>query len=535
MKAGTVDLSVAPDHPKAAAEAAAPCRGCDILFISICSLRRDHLGAYGGPPGQTPTLDALAASAQRFDQAWSTSNFTLAAVTSMLTGRFPSGTGVVRWGTGLGPEIALLPEILGWYGYRTGAFTVDAASGLRPEYGLARGFQRFVVIPPTRSTPDGRHHGGSPGPPGETAAPLVQWLEAQPTDQPVFALLHTRSAHYPFVLTPPEAGQDPTGVRAVLWEEPVEGERGDLRPGTAGAEAVALAASAKGDPVQAVVREAGAAGIAEWKAAYAESVARMDADVAAALQAQRDRGRLDQTVVVVVADHGESLGDNGELLHGGGYFDGVIHVPLLISVPGQAPGVQSALVSHVDLAPTLLDLVGAVVPAGIDWRSLLPLLRGEVAAVRDTALSEGGPNDAPIEAFPGAVVHPPWVYMRQPTPCTAQAPQTGPDLQRPQPPGGPGRPPPQRPPPVGGAGRGGLHSCLFNLTEDPLQQHNVADQHPQVTADLQARWDGYRAATASQAGTRVLALDPSMIKQVQESGYDFSSPAPGGSDGATRR
>ena len=190
---GTVDLDRAATAATTAPEGAAACPGCDVLLLSICSLRRDHVSAYGEHPGLTPTIDRLAAEGARFEQAYSTSNFTLASVTSVLSGRFGSSTGVVRWGKGLADDVPLLPEVLGFYGYRTGAFTVDAASGLRPEYGLARGFQRFVVADPPRSTPDGRHRTGDAQAEGATADEVVAWLGEQGTDAPVFAMLHTLS------------------------------------------------------------------------------------------------------------------------------------------------------------------------------------------------------------------------------------------------------------------------------------------------------------------------------------------------------
>ena len=557
---GTVDLDRAANPATAAPGGEAACPGCDVILLSICSLRRDHVSAYGEHPGLTPTIDRLAAEGARFEQAYSTSNFTLASVTSVLSGRFGSSTGVVRWGNGLADDVPLLPEVLGFYGYRTGAFTVDAASGLRPEYGLARGFQRFVVADPPRSTPDGRHRTGDPDAVGATADEIVAWLGAQDTEAPVFAMLHTRSAHYPFVLHPPAAGSDPTGVLEVLWDEPVLGEAEGPKPGMAGGQGTALPAEGDEDPVVKAVRGSGKAGVAAMSAAYAASVGRMDADIAAVLAAQEARGRLDKTVIVLVADHGESLGDNGEMLHGGGYFDGVVHVPLIIKVPGMAPRVVPELVSQVDITPTVLELVGAVPPAEADGVSLAPLLRGESGPVRQTAFSEGGPGDMPEGVYPGAVIAPPWVLMQQPTPCTEMGAPGGPAGAAP--PGGPVGAPPG-PPPVGGHGSGPpgpggpapaaapppgapppapgppgdapdgtpdlkLFTCLFHLEQDPDQRQNVAVQHPDVVARLQARWDGYRAAVAGRSVPRALSLDPAFVELLQRTGYDFGKAPPEG-------
>ncbi len=520
VRGGTVDLSQ-PVVESTSDAGQALCAGCDILVVSICSLRRDHVGAYGDWPGEslTPTIDALAAEGVRFDQAYATSNFTLASLTSLLTGRFGSSTGVLRWGTGLSEDVPTLPEVLGYYGYASGAFTVDAPSGLRPEYGLARGFNRFVVIEPPRSTPDGRHREGEADVLAATAAPVSAWLAEQPPDKPLLAWLHTRSAHYPFVIEEPAPGSDPTGVRRLLWDEADSGLGStSVGPGMAGEQGTALRPEEQLDPVTHGVRQAGPAGLKVWKEAYAESVARMDHDVAAVIEAQRARGRLDKTIVVIVADHGESLGDNGEMLHGGGYFDGVVRVPLVIRVPGLAPGRTDQLVSQVDLMPTLLELVGAVLPAEADGVSLIGLLRGGRKAVRGTAFSEGGPGDMPKEVFPGAVISPPWILMRQTTPCSGSGPGLLDPAAAPPPHGGP---PPS--PPKGGEPEIRLFTCLFDLKQ-PRQERNQADAHPEVVELLQGRWDGYRDAVAGRAVPNQLKLDPEFVELLQRTGYDFTGP-----------
>ncbi|MEC8425484.1 MAG: sulfatase-like hydrolase/transferase, partial [Myxococcota bacterium] len=392
--------------------------------------------------------------------------------------------------------------------------------------------------------------------------------ESQGTDAPVFAMLHTRSAHYPFVIEPPSESEDPTGVLQVLWDEPVVGEVEGPKPGMAGGQQTALPAEGAEDPVVKTVRASGAAGVRAMAAAYRASVARMDSDIAAVLAAQEARGRLDKTVIVLVADHGESLGDNGEMLHGGGYFDGVVRVPLIIKVPGLAPRVIEELVSQVDLAPTMLELVGAVAPAEADGVSLTGLLQGTAGPVRQTTFSEGGPGDMPDGVFPGAVIAPPWILMRQTTPCTEMgapgsghgevgiggAPRPpvagGPPPGRPgaggPPPGGPNggpppggaaaAPPPGAPPPPpgppaetpGGTPDLKLFTCLFHLERDPGQEHNVADRHPDVVARLQSRWDGYRSAAAGRSVPRALTLDPAFVELLQRTGYDFGKAPPAG-------
>jgi arylsulfatase A-like enzyme len=479
--------------PGEAPRAGALCEGCDVVLITVCSLRQDHVGAYGVHPDLTPRIDAIAAAGTRFTRAYAASNFTLAGLTAVLTGRFGSTTGVTGWDKGLVADVPTLPEVLGHYGYATAAFTIDAPSGFRPDYGLNRGFLRMEIAPPPRDTPDGRAAGGPVGEGGASARPVAAWLAAQPKDAPVFAMFHSRTAHFPFVLDPPDAGTDPTGVLQGLWEAGLPtGGAARAMPGAAGGTAQRGVLAAEGpDPLQGLMDRAGAAGDAAWRGAYADAVRRMDLDVGVVLDAVAARGR--PTVVMLVADHGESLNDHGELLHGDAYWDSVVRVPLLVSVPGVAPGaVEDALVSHVDLAPTLLELVGAVPPAGVDGTSLVPLLTGRAGSVRGTTLVEGGVAWRESTIPRGAVIAPPWALLRQDRGCGVAS--------GPRPPGEPA-------------------SCLYDLDADAAQTASVAAAHADVVTELLARWDGFRAAHASEGAT--LALDPAFVDALHRTGYDF--------------
>lgn len=477
--------------------ASARCAGCDVIVITMCSLRRDHVGVYSSEASLTPALDALVAGGFRMDQAWAASNFTLAGLTAVLTGRFGSTTGVTGWDKGLVADVPTLPEILGIYGYRTGAFTIDAPSGFRPDYGLDRGFQHMEIIPPPRDTPDGRSKGGAPGPGGASAAPAAAWIAAADKSAPIFAMFHTRTAHFPFVLE--DDPSDATGVTSLLWEAGSIRKPGVAMPGTAGGTSQrGVVQIAGNDPVQEGVREAGAPGVVVWKQRYAEAVRRMDLDLGVIAGALATRGRLDRTIVVVLADHGESLDDHGELLHGDAYYDGVVHIPLTMRVPGMTGSPVSALVSQVDVLPTILDLVGAVIPAGIDGSSMVPLFQGGSAPIRTTTLVEGGVSWHTDDFPRGAVVSPPWTLLRQDRGCD-------------------GGEPPRRP--------GEPATCLYDVSADPGQIHNVAATHADVVAELQTRWDRFRAARSDAAAATRLKLDPAYIEALHKNGYNFT---PGG-------
>ena len=490
---GTFTNPVPESSQPASTEALCP--GCDIVVITLCSMRRDHLGAYGGPDGLTPNLDALAAESVRFDNAWSASNFTLAGLTALLTGRFGSSTGVTGWDKGLVSDVPTLPEVLGYYGYRTGAFTIDAPSGFRPDYGLDRGFQTMTIIPPPRDTPDGRLRSGEPGPGGQSAEPAAAWVSKQDASGPIFAMFHSRTAHFPFVIDP--EATDPTGVTQALFNAGNDRMNDDqAMPGTAGGTAQKGVVAIGKDPLQELTIAKGEAGIQVWRDEYARSVGRTDVDVGVLLDAVKDRGNWDRTIVVVAADHGESLGDQGEILHGDAYFDSVTHIPLMVRVPGLSAGATNGLVGHVDILPTLLGLVGATEPAGIDGVSMVPLATGALGQVRTMTLIEGGVTLQQGPTPRGAVIAPPWALLRQDRGCgESSAPRN------------PGEP----------------AECLFNIEEDPGQLHNVILQHPDVRDRLVSSWDSFRASRAT-AGQR-LTLDPKMVEELQRTGYDFRGEA----------
>jgi arylsulfatase A-like enzyme len=492
VQPGAGTTTHAPPEQTQPASDGALCPGCDIVLITVCSLRQDHVSAYGEPHAQTPAIDQIATGGYRFTRAYAASNFTLASLTAVLTGRFGSSTGVTGWDRGLVRDIYTLPEVLGLYGYRTAAFTTDAPSGFRPDYGLDRGFQRMEITQPPRGTPDGRFRGGSIGEPGETAAPVVKWLSVQGAEDPLFVMFHSRTAHFPFVTSRDGTRTDETGMTMLLWEAGAkQAQKQAAMPGMAGGTAQQGIVEFGPDPLHVRVQELGQPAVDVWRQRYAEGVGRMDADVQQVLDALEARGRLDQTIIALVADHGESLNDHEELLHGDAYFDSVIRVPLLLRVPGLPGGVIDGLVSQVDLMPTLLSLVGAVPPAGIDGTPLTPLLLGEAESVRGTAISEGGVSLQAPDRPDGAVISPPWALLRQQRGC------------------GPGSPPPAD---------GTVPTCLFHLDDDPTQLSSVATAHPEVVEELLGRWSGFRARAVEADH---LELSPEFIEELQRNGYDF--------------
>ena len=292
-------------------------RGANVLLVTIDTLRQDRVGAYGSTSALTPTLDRLAAGGVRYAHAFSHVPMTLPSHTSILTGLTPPRHGVRNNTTfRLADGVPTLATLLKQAGYRTGA--VVGAFVLDAGFGLARGFDEYDDRMPRPSgvSLDVAERRGD-----EVVAHAAEWiLRAAPLRSPWFAWVHLYDPHAPYD-APPE-----------------------YRAG---------------------------------RAPYDAEVAYADAMLGHLLDRLRSANALDRTLVVVVGDHGESLGEHGEATHGLFAYDATLAVPLIVSGPGVGAGRVDAAVAESDLLPSILDLVGLQVPDGLDGRSLVRPLSSE--------------------------------------------------------------------------------------------------------------------------------------------------------------
>ena len=283
----------------------------NVLLVTLDTLRADRLGAYGRARAGTPHLDALAAAGARFDQAQAAAPLTLPSHATLLTGLLPPRHGLRDNGEGSLPaDVPSLAEHLRAAGYRTGAFV--GAFVLDRRYGLARGFERYDDEIPRVP---GRLDAERPG--SVVVDRALAWLaEPDPARRPFFAWVHLFDAHAPYAPPSPYAARFP------------------------------------GDPYQA-------------------EVALVDAHVGRLVAALRERGDEARTLVVVAGDHGESLGEHGELTHGLFLYQSTLRVPLLVVAPGVVPprAVREP-VGLADLAPTMAALLGVPLAVSMDGRDL---------------------------------------------------------------------------------------------------------------------------------------------------------------------
>jgi hypothetical protein len=157
-------------------------------------------------------------------------------------------------------------------------------------------------------------------------------------------------------------------------------------------------------------------------------------------------------------------------------------------------------VSQTDVLHTILDLVGAVAPAGVDGTSLVDLLKGSDEEVHGLVLSEGGVAKQEGDTLPGAVIAPPWMLIKQRRGCGGSVPLGG------------------------GIFDQGMSVCLFNLEKDPGLNISVSGSHPEEVSDLLERWNGFRKAHGRLGERR--ELSDAFIEELHRSGYDFSTGAP---------
>jgi arylsulfatase A-like enzyme/Tfp pilus assembly protein PilF len=328
------------------------CSGCNVLLITIDTLRVDRVGAFGSARQLTPNLDRLAHDAIRFTRAYASAPLTLPSHTSILTALSPPLHGVRANGLfRLADAVPTLATVLHARGYRTGAFV--GAFVLDARFGLNRGFDVY-------DDNYGEKHEGDETEGAERRAedvirPATRWI-----------------------LNETDAGQKDSASARGPREESESSSAAARASGGGAPRAVNwLAWVHLYDPHEPYRAPEP---YASQHAPYDAEVAYTDAMVGRLLDDLRQAGRLDHTLVVVTADHGESLGEHGERTHGVFVYDVTMRVPWLIWT-GQPAAARAfdGLSRLIDLAPTTLDLLGAAAPASFEGRSLLPAINGRAA------------------------------------------------------------------------------------------------------------------------------------------------------------
>ena len=328
----------------------------NVVLIGIDTLRRDHMSCYGYPRLTSPHIDRIASEGVLFRDSFSPHIPTQPGFTTMLTGVDVMDHQIVTQGgdVDLDGEIPVLPEILSANGYRTAA-----ADNLGRWF--ERGFDDYESY-------DFKGPVDQPWRKAEAVNAAAVDLLRKVAGDPFFLFLHYWDPHTPYLPPPPfdrmfYAGDETVSTNADMEEilsfepfaEYFQQIMGDVRD------------------INFVIAQ------------YDAAIAYADAAVAHVVTALQDTGAADRTLVIITSDHGEVLGDHTGQFDHHGLYDANLAVPLIMRLPGVIPQGRHArgTVSALDLAPTVLDILGTEPPRPMQGRSLLRLATGTSRITRD--------------------------------------------------------------------------------------------------------------------------------------------------------
>jgi len=365
----------------------------NVLLITMDTTRADYLGCYGWPGAATPNIDQFAVEGARFARCAACTPQTLPSHCTIMTGTYPYVHGIRRNGVArLADANVTLAETLREAGFATEAIVASVV--LHGRHGLTQGFDEYVdVRPGPTSNPAAAER--KAGEVGDLATSALQKLAggdpgaaAQPR-KPFFLWVHFYDPHYPYESSRHADENSP--------------------------------------------------------AAYADEIAAMDVQIGRLMTALRDLGRARDTLVVLVGDHGEGLGQHGESQHGYLLYETTQHVPLIVWGPGVVPRREpvASQVRTLDVMPTILDYLGLPEAPPAQGISLRPMIEAPKACADLPAYSE---TMLPAEELGlsrlRAISHGGWKYIH---------------ATRPE---------------------------LYDLTTDREERHNLADQRAEVAARL---------------------------------------------------
>jgi arylsulfatase A-like enzyme/Flp pilus assembly protein TadD len=415
-----------------------PASTTPVLLITVDTLRADRLGCYGARRVRTPAMDALAADGVRFAEALAQVPITLPSHAVILTGTYPMYNGVRDFTSpGLPPNIGLLAEAFLRHGYATAAFV--SAFVLDSTWGLRRGFQTYDDHFDPRQF-ETRNPGNIERRADETVNRLLAWLKpraSEPaTERPFFVWLHLYDPHSDY--NPPEPYHS---------------------------------------------RYAGHL--------YDGEIAYVDSQLARLFDYLRASGVYDRALIILLSDHGESLGEHGEDEHGFFVYNATLHVPLIVKLPrGQGPAGRAIQppVGTIDVAPTLLELLRLRDPLSRQFqgRSLASLILGKSTSSERPVYAETYyPHDSfgwsPLRALSTRRFH----FIEAPRPE------------------------------------------IYDLTADPDEKRNLYGQRRAESEALRAQLrDFERRYTAQASPVKGPPLAPETLEKLKSLGYvAYSAPA----------
>lgn len=376
-RAQTLRLTSRPTSKPASRPAAHAAPGApNVVIFLIDTLRADRIGAYGYDRPASPTIDALAKDGVLFEQAYSVAPWTLPSVCSLFTSTFPCEHATLTKHNALPPSFATLAEQLELAGYET--YSIFTNSFLSPKFGTTQGFENVVAGMRIDGSAVAKFMGDSP-------------------PRPFFLYVHNLEPHNPYLHAAPHTdGFRDVGPRvreemAAAYRAYKAALEGDFR---------AKRQIGSTDNAAEVERQLAALDSMreDYVELYGAAVRAADARVASVVELLKQRGWWDDTLFIVLADHGDQFGEHGGWLHDISVYESLLRVPLVVHFPKSAhAGTRvKAPVTLLDLLPTIVKLAGATPPSEIGGQDLLPLIRDpsrlpspdqiQVVGMRDNAI-----------------------------------------------------------------------------------------------------------------------------------------------------
>ncbi|MBZ5614193.1 MAG: sulfatase-like hydrolase/transferase [Acidobacteriia bacterium] len=392
----------------------------NLVLITLDSTRADRVGFLGAKGAHTPSLDRLAGESLVFERAYAQAPGSVVSHATILSGAYPQSTGMTEIGGTLSSSLPYLPELLKMHGYRTAALV--GSIDLDPRNGLAQGFDRGF------ETYDA---GFRPAMPGDARPPLTERRGDEVAARAIAWLDHNARQQF------------------FLWVHITDTHINDARAG---------------------------------RASYNSAITAADAAIGKLLSALQQRKIYGNTAVIVVADHGESLGAHGEDTHGVFLYDETIHVPLLVKLPASqvakpATGRVSAKVRLVDIAPTVLEIAGFPVPSQMQGQSLLRVAKSSAGSDQPVYsradLPQRGFGWSPLESWRAGK----YLYIRAPRPE------------------------------------------LYDLTADPGATHNLAQSSKATLDTMAAQLETFDRHFSGEAGKSSAELSSSEMQKLASLGY----------------
>ena len=436
--------------------------GPSVILIMVDTLRADHLSSYGYTANTTPAIDGLAADGTRFAHMFSQASWTRPSVATILTSLSPSSHRAVHKSDVLANDVVTLPEVMQASGYRTIGFANNI--NVAPLFGFQQGFDEYTFLEPEfffgateaaaqltmynqlrlireRYVAGAKRVQNYYQPADVVTSRGLDWIERN-GDKPFFMFLHYMDPHDPYFIHPFN------GQAYARVENP--------NPDASMAD--------------------------KLRSAYDGEITYLDGELARLFDALKARGLYDKAAIVLTADHGEEFHEHGGWWHGTTLYDEQIGVPLIVKPPrgGKTGQVSEAIVSSVDIAPTILGVAGVPAPDTMVGKALA--LDTGAPGPRDHAFSESELEGNILQAYRGEE----WKLI-----------QANPGNPR-------GLPPRQ----------------LFEIARDPKELNDVAASRQDEVATLAAQMNAVRShAEAVAVRGSETAIDGATEERLRALGY----------------